>query len=176
MIWTYSMKICNKCGDPKDYIWFSKLNKSNDGYNPTCRECVSKRRKELKSEKVLRIKTELHKIVLVENKILRQDGLSQCHNPSCRAEIPINKSNHYCKDCEKINRERDREKVLAQKKAYRDRNKEKQKAYRDSIKEKRREYDALRYHARREEFKKYNAKKYKIRKENKLNELNSNTK
>ena len=172
MDWIYSMKMCNKCGDPKDESSFN--NSARFGLYPTCKECISKRRKELKGEKVLRIKTELHKIVLVENKILKQDGLSQCH--TCRAEIPISKTNHYCTDCQKAHREKDKEKVLAQKKAYRDRNKEKQKAYRDSIKEKRREYDALRYHARREEFKKYNAKRYKIRKENKLNELNCNTK
>ena len=168
------MKMCNKCKELKDESSFN--NSARFGLYPTCKECISKRRKELKAEKVLRIKTELHKIVLVENKILKQDGLSQCHNPSCRAEIPINKSNHYCKDCEKINREKDKEKVLAQKKAYRDRNKEKQKAYRDSRKEERKEYDALRYHTRREELKKYNAKRYKMRKEKKLNELNCNTK
>ena len=172
MDWIYSMKICNKCQELKDESSFN--NSARFGLYPTCKECISKRRKELKSEKVLRIKTELHKIVLVENKILKQDGLSQCH--TCRVEIPISKTNHYCADCQKAQRERDKEKVLAQKKAYRDKNKEKQKVYRDSIKEKRREYDALRYHTRREDFKKYNAKRYNSRKENKLNELNSNTK
>jgi len=157
------MKMCNKCQELKDESSFN--NSTRFGLYPTCKECISKRRKELKAEKVLRIKTELHKIVLVENKILRQDGLSQCH--TCRVEIPISKTNHYCPDCQKAQRERDKEKVLAQKKAYRDRNKEKQKAYRDSKKEERKEYDALRYHTRREELKKYNAKRYKMRKEKK---------
>lgn len=158
------MKKCNKCGDSKDESSFN--NSARFGLYPTCKECISKRRKELKSEKVLRIKTELHKIVLVECKILKQNGLSQCH--TCRVEIPISKTNHYCPDCQKAQREKEKEKVLAQKKAYRDRNKEKQKAYRDSKKEERKEYDALRYHTRREELKKYNAKRYKIRKEKKV--------
>ena len=157
------MKKCNKCGDPKEESSFN--NSARFGLYPTCKECISRRRKELKAEKVLRIKTELHKIVLVECKILKQNGLSQCH--TCRVEIPISKTNHYCPDCQKAQREKDKEKVLAQKKAYRDRNKEKQKAYRDSKKEERKEYDALRYHTRREDLKKYNAKRYKMRKEKK---------
>lgn len=163
------MKICNKCQDPKDKSSFN--NSARFGLYPTCKECISKRRKELKLDKALRIKTELHKIVLVECKILRQDGLSQCHTPTCRVEIPLSKTNHYCSSCQKAQRERDKEKVLAQKKAYRDKNKEKQKAYRDKNKEKQREYDTMRYHTRREEFKKYNAERYKIRKEKKLNKV-----
>ena len=157
------MKKCNKCGDPKEESRFN--NSARFGLYPTCKECISRRRKELKAEKVLRIKTELHKIVLVENKILKQYGLSQCH--TCRVEIPISKTNHYCSDCQKAQREKEKEKVLAQKKAYRDRNKEKQKAYRDSKKEERKEYDALRYQLQREKKKNYNAKRYKIRKEKK---------
>lgn len=157
------MKICNKCQEPKDYSSFN--NSARFGLYPTCKECISKRRKELKIDKVLKIKTELHKIVLVENKILKQEGLSQCHTPTCRVEIPISKTNHYCLDCQKVQRERDKEKVLAQKKAYRDRNKEKQKAYRDSIKESRREYDALRYQLQREEISKKAKKRYKLKKE-----------
>lgn len=140
-----SLKICNKCKEPKDKSAFNKSARF-DIY-PTCKNCISARRKELKSNEVARIKTELHKIVLVENKILKQDNLSQCH--TCRTPIPISKSNHYCHACEKLNREKDKEKVLAQKKAYRDRNKEKQKEYRDSIKESRREYDARRYALRK---------------------------
>lgn len=149
------MKICNKCKQEKDYSSFN--NSARFGLYPTCKDCISKRRKELKIDKVLKIKTELHKIVLVENKILKQEGLSQCH--TCRAEIPISKTNHYCTDCQKAQRERDKEKVLAQKKAYRDRNKEKQKAYRDSIKESRRDYDSLRYQLQREKKKKHNKQK-----------------
>lgn len=98
-------------------------------------------------EKILRVKTELHKIVLVENKILKQDGMSQCH--TCRARIQISKTNHYCNDCIKSQREKDKEKVLASKKVWRDKNKQKQKEYRDSIKEERREYDARRYQLRK---------------------------
>ena len=157
------MKMCNKCGDQKEESSFN--NSARFGLYPTCKECISKRRKELKAEKVLRIKTELHKIVLVECKILKQNGLSQCH--TCRVEIPISKTNHYCPSCQKAQREKEKEKVLAQKKAYRDRNKEKQKAYRDSKKEERKEYDALRYQLQREKKKNYNAKRYKIRKEKK---------
>lgn len=146
MDWIYlTMKICNKCKESKDESSFHKS--ARFGLYPTCKQCVSDRRKELKLDNVLKIKTELHKIVLVENKILKQQGLSQCH--TCRVEIPISKSNHYCPDCQKAQREKDREKVLARKKAYRDKNKEKQKAYRDSRKESRREYDAMRYHLRR---------------------------
>lgn len=156
------MKICNKCKKTKDESEFN--NSARFGLYPTCKSCISKRRKELKVENILKIKTELHKIVLVENKILKQQGLSQCHTLTCRAEIPMSKTNHYCYDCQKAQREKDKEKVLASKKAYRDKNKEKQKAYRDSIKESRKEYDALRYQTRREELKNYNAKKYKIRK------------
>lgn len=155
------MKKCNRCQELKDYSSFN--NSARFGLYPTCKECISKRRKELNLEKVLKIKTELHKIVLVENKILKQEGLSQCH--TCRAEIPISKTNHYCPDCQKAQRERDKEKVLAQKKAYRDRNKEKQKAYRDSIKEQRKEYDALRYQLKREEISRKAKKRYKLRKE-----------
>ena len=130
-----SLKTCNKCKIEKDTKEFN--NSIKFGLYPTCKRCISKRRKELKMEKILRVKTELHKIVLVENKILKQDGLSQCH--TCRTKIPISKTNHYCNDCIKSQREKDKEKVLAQKKAYRDRNKEKQKAYRDSKKEERKE-------------------------------------
>ena len=101
------MKICNKCKEPKDESSFNKS--ARFGLYPTCKQCVSDRRKELKLDNVLKIKTELHKIVLVENKILKQQGLSQCH--TCRVEIPISKSNHYCHDCQKAQRERDREKV-----------------------------------------------------------------
>ena len=139
------MKICNKCKQTKDESEFN--NSIRFGLYPTCKSCISKRRKELKTENILKIKTELHKIVLVENKILKQQGLSQCH--TCRAEIPMSKTNHYCSECQKAQRERDKEKVLASKKAYRDKNKEKQKAYRDSIKESRKEYDALRYQLRK---------------------------
>jgi hypothetical protein len=156
------MKICNKCKEPKDYSAFNKS--ARFSLYPTCKECISKRRKQLKTENVLKIKTELHKIVLVENKILKQQGLSQCHTPNCRAEIPMSKSNHYCKDCEKAQRERDKEKVLASKKAYRDRNKEKQKAYRDSRKEIQREYDARRYQLQKEDFSRKNKERYKKRK------------
>lgn len=163
------MKICNKCQELKDYSSFN--NSARFGLYPTCKECISKRRKELKIDKVLKIKTELHKIVLVENKILRQDGLSQCH--TCRAEIPISKTNHYCPGCQKAQRERDKEKVLAQKKAYRDRNKEKQKAYRDSRKEIQREYDARRYQLQREEISKKAKKRYKLKKE--LQDANQTT-
>lgn len=139
------LKICNKCRSEKD---ISQFNKSiRFGLYPTCKSCISERRKELKLEKSLRIKTELHKILLVENKILKYEGLSQCH--TCRAEIPLSKTNHYCLDCQKEQRESNKEKVLASKKAYRDRNKEKQKAYRDARKEERREYDARRYQLRR---------------------------
>ena len=98
-------------------------------------------------EKILRVKTELHKIVLVENKILKQEGLSQCH--TCRIKIPTSKTNHYCNDCIKSQRDKEKEKVLAQKKVWRDKNKQKQKEYRDSIKEERREYDARRYQLRK---------------------------
>ena len=139
------LKICNKCKREKD---ISQFNKSiRFGLYPTCKSCISERRKELKLEKSLRIKTELHKILLVENKILKYEGLSQCH--TCRAEIPLSKTNHYCLACQKEQRESNKEKVLASKKAYRDRNKEKQKAYRDARKEERREYDARRYQLRR---------------------------
>ena len=139
------LKICNKCKKEKNTIEFN--NSIKFGLYPTCRVCVSKRRKELKTEKILRVKTELHKIVLVENKILKQDGLSQCH--TCRTKIQISKTNHYCNDCIKSQREKDKEKVLASKKAWRDKNKQKQKEYRDSIKEERREYDARRYQLRK---------------------------
>ena len=85
------LKICNKCKTEKDTKEFN--NSIKFGLYPTCRVCISKRRKELKMEKILRVKTELHKIVLVENKILKQDGMSQCH--TCRIKIPISKTNHY---------------------------------------------------------------------------------
>lgn len=139
------LKQCSKCKESKEYSEFNKRASSLDGLNNICKSCISIRRKELKVNTKFRIKTELHKIVLVENKILKQEGLSQCHNPNCRAEVPLNKSNHYCKDCEKLNREKDKEKVLAQKKAYRDRNKEKQKAYNESRKELMKDYWATRY-------------------------------
>ena len=141
------LKICNKCKTEKNTVEFN--NSIKFGLYPTCKRCVSKRRKELKMEKILRIKTELHKIVLVENKILKQDGLSQCH--TCRTKIPISKTNHYCNDCIKSQREKDKEKVLASKKAWSDKNKQKQKEYRDSIKEERREYDARRYQLRKKQ-------------------------
>ena len=140
-----SLKICNKCKTEKDTKEFN--NSIKFGLYPTCKRCISKRRKELKMEKILRVKTELHKIVLVENKILKQEGLSQCH--TCRIKIPISKTNHYCNDCIKSQREKDKEKVLASKKVWRDKNKQKQKEYRDSIKEERREYDARRYQLRK---------------------------
>ena len=140
-----SLKTCNKCKKEKNAIEFN--NSIKFGLYPTCKSCISKRRKELKMEKILRVKTELHKIVLVENKILKQDGLSQCH--TCRTKIPISKTNHYCNDCIKSQREKDKEKVLASKKVWRDKNKQKQKEYRDSIKEERREYDARRYQLRK---------------------------
>ena len=124
-----SLKTCNKCKTEKDTKEFN--NSIKFGLYPTCKRCISKRRKELKMEKILRVKTELHKIVLVENKILKQDGLSQCH--TCRTKIPISKTNHYCNDCIKSQREKDKEKVLASKKAWRDKNKQKQKEYRDSL-------------------------------------------
>lgn len=155
------MKICNKCKETKDYSAFNKS--ARFGLYPTCKECISKRRKQLKTENMLKIKTELHKIVLVENKILKQQGLSQCH--TCRAEIPMSNTNHYCKDCQKAQREKDKEKVLAQKKAYRDKNKEKQKAYRDSRKEIQREYDARRYQLQKENINKKNKERYKQKKE-----------
>lgn len=139
------LKICNKCKIEKDTKEFN--NSIKFGLYPTCRVCISKRRKELKMEKILRVKTELHKILLVENKILKQDGLSQCH--TCKTKIQISKSNHYCINCQKEQRERDKEKVLASKKVWRDKNKQKQKEYRDSIKEERREYDARRYQLRK---------------------------
>lgn len=135
------LKICNKCKVERETTEFN--NSIRFGLYPICRECVSIRWKELKTEKILRVKTELHKIVLVENKILKQDGLSQCH--TCRARIPMSKTNHYCPDCQKAQREKDKEKVLASKKVWRDKNKQKQKEYRDSMKEERREYDARRY-------------------------------
>ena len=140
-----SLKTCNKCKTEKDTKEFN--NSIKFGLYPTCKRCISKRRKELKMEKILRVKTELHKIVLVENKILKQEGLSQCH--TCKTRIPISKTNHYCLDCQKAQREKDKEKVLASKKAWRDKNKQKQKEYRDSIKEERREYDARRYQLRK---------------------------
>ena len=139
------LKTCNKCKIEKDTKEFN--NSIKFGLYPTCKSCISKRRKELKMEKILRVKTELHKIVLVENKILKQDGLSQCH--TCRTKMPISKTNHYCNDCIKSQREKDKEKVLASRKAWRDKNKHKQKEYRDSIKEERREYDARRYQLRK---------------------------
>ena len=155
-----SLKICNKCEIEKDTTEFN--NSARFGLYPTCKSCISKRRKELKTEKKLRIKTELHKIILVENKILKQDGLSQCH--TCRVRIPISKTNHYCNDCHKEQREKDKEKVLAQKKAWRDKNKEKQRAYRESKKEEMKEYFALRYQSRKEQMKEYNALRYQLRK------------
>lgn len=137
------LKKCSKCKEAKEQSEFNRKSRFKDGLDNICRSCYSKRRKELKSNEVARIKTELHKIVLVENKILKQEKLSQCH--TCRAIIPLSKTNHYCQDCQKQQREDNKEKILAQKKAYRDRNKQKQKEYRDSIKESRREYDARRY-------------------------------
>lgn len=154
------MKICNKCNQQLDESSFNSSKRF--GLYPTCKSCISKRRKELKKEKILRIKTELHKITLVENKILKQDGLSQCH--TCRAEIPISKTNHYCSDCQKAQREANKEKVLAQKKAYRDRNKEKQKAYNESRKEQQKKYDARRYQLQKEEISRKAKERYKKRK------------
>lgn len=139
------LKKCNKCLEEKDISNFN--NSAKFGLYPICKQCISNRRKELKNINAMRIKTELHKIVLVENRILKQDELSQCH--TCRTMIPLSKTNHYCLHCQKVQREKNKEKILAQKKSYRDRNKEKQKAYRDSRKEITREYDARRYKLKR---------------------------
>lgn len=141
------LKKCNRCNEKKELSCFNKKSRFKDGLDTVCKECISIRRKELKENNLLRVKTELHKLVLVQNRLLKQEDLSLCH--TCRKEIPLSKTNHYCYDCQKEQREKNREKVLAQKKAYRDRNKEKQKAYRDSIKEERREYDARRYQLRK---------------------------
>ena len=141
------LKKCNKCENEKPLSEFNNSVRFKDGLYTICKSCISHRRKELRSYEALRIKTELHKIVLVENRILKQDDLSQCH--TCRVEIPLSKTNHYCLDCQKKQRDANLEKRRLSRKKWRDKNKEKQKAYRDSIKEERREYDARRYKLRK---------------------------
>lgn len=137
------LKKCNKCKEPKEYPEFAKKHNSKDGYRNTCKVCDNARRKEINQFDIFRVKRELNKITRVENGILKESSLMLCCG--CRAEIQLSDKNRYCPSCQKEQREKDKEKVLAQKKAYRDRNKEKQKAYRDSRKDLRREYDLARY-------------------------------
>jgi len=42
------MKVCNKCKEQKDYSEFAKDKTKKDGYNSCCRECDSKRKKDIK--------------------------------------------------------------------------------------------------------------------------------
>lgn len=93
------------------------------------------------------LRTELHKVVIVENKLLKEDGKALCHK--CREVIPLKNTGNYCKACRDKIVEENRDKILASKKKWRDRNKEKQQAYRDSRKEHRRNYDRLRYEKRK---------------------------
>lgn len=137
------LKKCNKCQEPKEYSEFAKKHNSKDRYRNTCKVCNNTRRKEINQIDLLKVKRELNKITRVENGMLKELNLILCCG--CRAEIELSDKNRYCPDCQKLQRERDKVKVLAQKKAYRDRNKEKQKAYRDSRKDLRREYDLARY-------------------------------
>lgn len=137
------LKKCNKCKEPKEYSEFAKKHNSKDGYRNTCKVCDNARKKEINQFDIFRVKRELNKITRIENGILKESNLMLCCG--CRAEIQLSDKNRYCPSCQKEQRERDKEKVLAQKKAYRDRNKEKQKAYRDSRKDLRREYDLARY-------------------------------
>lgn len=141
------LKKCSKCEIEKPLSEFNNSARFKDGLYTICKSCISHRRKELRSYEALRIKTELHKIVLVENRILKQDDLSQCH--TCRVEIPLSKTNHYCLDCQKKQRDDNLEKRKLSRKKWRDKNKDKQKEYNDSIKEDRREYDARRYALRK---------------------------
>ncbi len=137
------LKKCNKCQEPKEYSEFAKKHNSKNGYRNTCKVCNNNRRKEINQIDFLKIKRELNKITRVENGMLKESNLMLCCG--CRKPIELSDKNRYCPDCQKLQRERDKIKVLAQKKAYRDRNKEKQKAYRDSRKDLRREYDLARY-------------------------------
>ena len=156
------LKKCNKCKEQKEYSEFAKNKNSKDGHKNICKICDNKRRKEMNSSIAFRIKKELNKITRVENGMLKESSLMLCCG--CRAEIDLSDKNYYCKSCQKEQRERDKEKVLASKKAYRDRNKEKQKAYRDSRKELQREYDARRYQLKKEEISRKAKERYKKRK------------
>lgn len=99
------------------------------------------------SELRKKLKSELHKVVLVENKILKKENKVLCR--TCKKEITIKNTGAYCDSCRADIVARDREKILASKKRWRDKNKAHQKAYRDSIKESRRVYDQLRYESRK---------------------------
>ena len=95
------------------------------------------------SELRKKLRSELHKVVLVENKILKKKNKVLCH--TCRREIELKNTGAYCGSCRADMVARDKEKVLASKKKWRDKNKAKVKEYNDSRKESRRVYDQLRY-------------------------------
>jgi len=130
-----SLKKCNKCKDEKSFSSFNKRAKSKDGLNHICKLCISKRRKELRTELKLKVKTAIRKTVLIENRFEKLDDNIAFKNKMIAKEKQ-SKENYI---------KQNKEKVLESKRKWRENNKDKEKAYRDSIKEDRKEYDRLRY-------------------------------
>ena len=65
------MKTCSKCREIKEFICFDKNKSRPDGHSCYCKECSSKRRKEIKNDDILLMKKAIRSSILIENKILK---------------------------------------------------------------------------------------------------------
>ena len=73
-------KVCTKCKKNKDETCFGKRSKAADGLQPWCKECISKRDKELAIKRNKKRKEET-----------LPDGMKRCAQPCCNKILPLSK-------------------------------------------------------------------------------------
>lgn len=92
------MKTCTKCGEAKEFSEFYKMKNSKDGYEYSCKECISIRRKEIRENPILQLQKAVRSSVIVENKILFKENKIICSG--CKNIFFISDTrDNYCKDC-----------------------------------------------------------------------------
>ena len=155
------MKTCTKCGETKDFNEFNKNKSKKDGYQGTCKVCISESNKKLKQSSLLQLEKAVRSSIFVENKTLFKEGKKIC--PTCNNIYLITEIRGcYCLECM---REREREyykknteKIRERNKEYNKKNPERKKRYLEQNKERFKEY-RKEYNKQNEEYRKeYNKK------------------
>ena len=174
------MKTCSKCREIKEFICFDKNKSRPDEHSCYCKECSSKRRKEIKNDDILLMKKAIRSSILIENKILKPQGKKICSK--CKQIHSLDNFNGtYCYPC-KREIEKDirsseigkKRKYESDKKSYQKYKKERaetSKKYREKNKEvisiKKREWYEKNIEYKKEYDKKYREKRKEIDKEKK---------
>lgn len=93
------MKTCTKCGETKEFSKFSKSKINKTGFKSWCKECVNNRYIEFKTNQIMQLKKEIKSSIMIENKILLQNGKKICWycKEICNIEYVL--SDGLCRKC-----------------------------------------------------------------------------